>query len=151
MPGPRVTIHERRKAVDGNERGNNSGAAKGFQSLPDGAVIGLVTRMDALLARGAIQTDIARYGLAVAFSHDQSRVVEPPVAVDDQARESGKHRGAIKVPGEAAGEIGGADVPRNVAISGSRRQTKYFERRRDLAARVIADDESGGASRRIVK
>ncbi len=106
------------------------------------------------LARAAL--DGRRVEVAVArdrglFAHHGDRVgnVRRPVAVDDEARVAGEHRGRIDEVREPARDVARADVPADVALEDGLVEAEAGERGRHRPARVIAHQHGTGTGLRI--
>ena len=149
MPWTARTAHLGRETVDRYERRNDAGLREPHKPALDSIMVGDVKRADPLRARSRVDADVSGDRLTIAFGEDQGRVVEPPIAIDDQTRIAGEQCGRIEAHSKAAREIAGADIRGDVARERRRRQAQAREHCRDIAARMIADDERGRAPRRI--
>jgi hypothetical protein len=81
----------------------------------DGLVIRFVQRLDARLAVGGRKRSVARDRGAVADRPHGGGIVQVAVAVDHEAGIAGQQRGCAQLQRHTARDIGGADVPADVA------------------------------------
>ena len=85
MPGPQIAAPRGRETVHRDDGGRHAC----LPGLRDGRihcfVEGHIEAADALLLSGIVDPGIARHHGAVRQTHDQRRVLAPPVGIDDQA------------------------------------------------------------------
>ncbi len=109
-----------------------------------------VRRPEARAAAGdlsRIGVSVARHDRAVGEAHDQSRIVQAAIRVDDQARIGRQHGRRAELGRERAGHVRGADVIGDVPFERRARQSERPVIGRDGVARVIANDQRPGVER----
>ena len=109
-----------------------------------------VRRPEARAAAGdlpCIGVGVARHDRAVGKAHDQRRIVQAPIRVDDQARKGRQHGWRAKFGRERAGHVGGADVIGDVPFERLARQSERPVAGRNGVGGVIANDERAGVER----
>jgi len=146
MPGPGHAAEHRGEGMDGNDRRLDSALGESRDSVPDPAVIGPEDLGGAPEDILGVEISVARDLDAVASGDDRTLLVEPAVAVDDQARIPRYHRRCIELPRELPRHPGRTDVMGDVGGEIALAQTEPVKRRRDRIRGVIAhhDDRRGG-------
>ncbi len=94
-----------------------------------------------------IGAGVSRHDRAVGKAHDESRIVQAPIGVDDQARKGRQHGRRAELGRERAGHVRGADVVGDVPLERLARQSERPVTRRNGVGGVIADDQSSGVER----
>ena len=79
----------------------------------------------------------------IADRRDQRRAVGLAVAVDEQARKTREHGDGVEMGGKASGDVGGADVPGDMATEHRVIEAEVAILVGDAAARVIAVEDIG--------
>ena len=132
--------------MDGNDRRLDSALGESRDAVPDPAVIGPEDLGGAPGYLLGVEIAVAGDRDPVALGGDRTRVVEPAVAVDDQARIPRHHRRCIEKPRELPRHPGRTDVMGDVGGEIALAQTEPVKRRRDRIRGVIAhhDDRHGG-------
>ena len=90
---------------------------------------------------GDVDMAIARDYRTVRQSHDQGRVVLAAVRVDEEARKGREHSGCAEPSREAARHVGRTDVVGDVALEFGGVEPEPPVLRRDLVARMIAEED----------
>ena len=94
-----------------------------------------------------IGAGVARHDRAVGKAHDEGRIVQAPIGVDDQARKGRQHGRRAELGRERAGHVRGADVVGDVPLERLARQSERPVTRRNGVGGVIADDQRSGVER----
>ena len=144
MPGPIASAHRRCKGVHRDEERHHATQAETGKHRPNGLVVGIEDTGQALCAIELRERAVAGDLVPVAYGAERLGVVGRPVAIDDQTRVSGEHRGRAQRAGQPAGELRSADVPRHVLPGRELRQSEPCERAWKRPTRVIADQERRG-------
>ncbi len=145
VPGPRLAVKMRRARVDRQEYRACSALHQRIERGTDCAVIRQEERVDARRALGARQSEVARYGRAIALGRDRRRIPGIPIAVDDEPGIPCDQRRRIQPFCNVLGHEARADVDRDVCRELSVRESERVERPGNRRSRMVADDEVIGA------
>ena len=88
-------------------------------------------------------------GRAVADRPHERGIVEVAVAVDHEAGIAGQQRRRVQLQRHVAGDVGGADVPADVARQLALVEAEVVQAARHAPAGVIADQQDGRRALRI--
>ena len=141
MPGAMEPGHDRRAAVDRDDRRHMAGLPALGDPRLDRVVIGAVQQVDAALQLVLRQAAIRRYLDAVARRRAEIMRVRPAVAVDHQPRVIGVDQSRVESPRQMMRRVGSADVPGDMHVESGLRHAEVAERRRYPVARMIADQQ----------
>ena len=90
------------------------------------------------------QAHIARHDQPVGDLHDERRVVEPAIGVDQEAREAGEDRRRAERVCQMLGHFRGAQVIGDVPVQVLGPEAKRAVALRDGVLGVVAEDEKAG-------
>jgi hypothetical protein len=109
-------------------------------------VVRLVVGVDPPLQRIVIEPDIARHDETVGDLHDQRRVVEAAIGIDQQpwkTRQDCRHAEAL---GQTLGDCGRAKIVGDVAMEVLLLEAEAIVSPRDRVLGMVAEDEEACAS-----
>ena len=79
-----------------NSTGGTPAATQLLDQAIDAQVIGFVVLPHAPLALGAVEMTVARHHRAVGDAHDERRIVEAAIGIDQQTREARENGGRVQ-------------------------------------------------------
>ena len=90
---------------------------------------------------GCVDVGVARHDRTVGVAHDQRRIVQAPVRIDDQTRIGRQNGRRAEHSRKSAGRVGGANVIGDVAINRFTGHAKRAVTGGNGVRGMIADDE----------
>ena len=103
-----------------------------------------------LLVVVGVDVPVARDDFAVGEFHHQGGIIESPVGVNQQPRESRKQADAVETFGKRSGHLSGTDVVGDVALKGFGRQAQLVVMFGDEVGGVVTDNQQVGFGLAIV-
>src|SRR5262245_1501847 len=110
MPGPRLTPPVRRKAVDGEQDRHDALCQCSIDLAGKGPMIGFMELRDAKGPFILIDCGIAGDDRTVRYAHDECRVIDAAIGIDQEARIDRMERGTAEPEREASGDVFGPDI-----------------------------------------
>ena len=108
-------------------------------------MVGHVVRVDPGPERAGVKADIAGHDEPIGELHDQRRIVEAAIGIDQKPREARQDRGCAERLGQSLGHAGGAKVIGNVAMEVLFLQAEATVNRWDRVFGMVAEDEKARA------
>ena len=134
------------EAVHRQEYRRHTGGDALLDQAVDAQVVGLVEMPHAPIALLFVDVAVARHDRAVGDAHDERRVVEPAIGIDQQPRETRRDGRRTQFLGEDPRDSLGADVVGDMAFQLVGRQPQRAVGVRDGVAGVIAQQKQAGVA-----
>ena len=132
------------EAVHRDKHRRFAGGDRRIDGLLDRRVVRPVIARDAGFDLSRRQIHIARHHQPVGDLHDERRVVEPAIGVNQEAGETGKDGRRAERPCQMLGHLRGAQVVGDVPVKVLGPKPKRAVALRDSVLGVVAEDEKAG-------
>ena len=132
------------EAVHRDKHRRLAGGDRRIDGLLDRRVVGPVIARDAGFDLRRRQIHIAWHDQPVGDLHDQGRVVEPTIGVNQEAREARENGRRAERPSQMLGHLRGAQVVGDVAMKVLGPKPERAVAWRDGVLGVVAEDEKAG-------
>ena len=146
VPRSRHVLPAVGEAVDRQQHRRHAGGDATLDQAIDAQVIGFVVLPHAPLALGAVEMTVARHHRAVGDAHDERRIVEAAIGIDQQTREARENRGRVQHLGDAPRHCRGADIVGDMALELVGRQPECSVLARNCVNGVIAHQQQAGVA-----